>query len=67
MLGLEKKKEKNKKLKAKVILDRSFLVWRSRHLASVITFRIDNRTIKMGETHIEVPLDVLTHCISIYI
>ena len=26
-LGLEKKKEKNKKLKAKVKLDRSFLVW----------------------------------------
>ena len=26
-LDMEKKKEKNKKLKAKVILDRSFLVW----------------------------------------
>ena len=26
-LGLEKKKEKNRKLKAKVKLDRSFLVW----------------------------------------
>ena len=26
-LDLEKKKEKNKKLKAKVKLDRSFLVW----------------------------------------
>ena len=25
--GLEKKKEKNKKLKAKVNFDRSFLVW----------------------------------------
>jgi hypothetical protein len=25
--GFEKKKEKNKKLKAKVKLDRSFLVW----------------------------------------
>jgi hypothetical protein len=25
--GLEKKKEKNKKLKAKVKLDRSFFVW----------------------------------------
>ena len=33
VLGLEKKKEKNKKkLKAKVKLDRSFLVWRLRHL-----------------------------------
>ena len=27
VLGLEKKKEKNKKLKAKVNLDRRFLVW----------------------------------------
>ena len=27
VLGLEKKKEKNKKLKNKVNLDRSFLVW----------------------------------------
>ena len=27
VLSLEKKKEKNKKLKAKVKLDRSFLVW----------------------------------------
>ena len=53
VLGLEKKKEKNKKLKAKVKLDRSFLVWWSRHLASVITFRIDSRTIKRGETRIE--------------
>ena len=34
VLGLEKKKEKNKKLKAKVKLDRSFLVWWSKHLVS---------------------------------
>ena len=27
VLGLEKRKEKNKKLKAKVKLERSFLVW----------------------------------------
>ena len=41
VLGMEKKKEKNKKLKAKVKLDRSFfLFWWSRHLVSVITFRI---------------------------
>jgi hypothetical protein len=46
---LEKKKEKNKKLKAKVNLDRSFLVWRSTHLVSVIIFMIDSRTIKRGE------------------
>jgi hypothetical protein len=37
---------------------------------SVITFRIDSRTIKRGETRIEmqlskVPLDVLTHRICI--
>ena len=55
-LDLEKKKEKNKKLKAKVKLGRSFLVWRSRHLASVITFRIDSHTIKIGETRIEMRL-----------
>ena len=47
-LDLEKKKEKNKKLKAKVKLNRSFLLWFLRHLASVITFRIDGRTIKKG-------------------
>ena len=51
VLGLEKKKEKNKKLKAKVKLDRSLLVWWSRHLVSVIIFRIDSRTIERGETH----------------
>ena len=39
-LGLEKKKNKNKKLKAKVKLDMSLLVWRLRHLVSVIKFRI---------------------------
>jgi hypothetical protein len=53
---LEKKKEKTKKLKAKVKLDRSFLVWWSRHLASVITFMIDSRTIKRGETRREIRL-----------
>ena len=47
-LDLEKKKEKNRKLKAKVKLNRSFLVWRSGHLASVITFRIYGCTIKRG-------------------
>jgi hypothetical protein len=56
VLGLVKKKEKNKKLKAKVKLDRSFLVWWSRHLASVIIFRIDSRSIKRSETRIEIRL-----------
>ena len=45
--GLEKKKEKNKMLKAKVI-SIGALVWWLRHLASVIIFRIDGRTIKRG-------------------
>ena len=56
VLGLEKKKEKNKKLKEKLKLDRSFLVWWSRHLASVITFRINSRTIKRRENRIEMRL-----------
>ena len=47
-LDLEKKKEKHKKLMAKVKLNRSFLVWCSRNIASVITFRIDSCTIKRG-------------------
>jgi hypothetical protein len=56
VLGLEKEERENIKLKAKVKLDRSFLVWLSRHLASVITFRIDSRTINRGETRIEIRL-----------
>ena len=54
MLGLEKE-EKNKKFKAKVKLDRSFsgLVIKT---LSVITFMIDIRTIKRGETRIEIRL-----------
>jgi hypothetical protein len=51
-----KRRKKNKKLKAKVKLDRSFLVWWSRHLVSVITFRIDSHTIKRGETHHKIRL-----------
>jgi hypothetical protein len=69
---LEKKKEKNKKLKTKVISIGVFLVWWSRYLVGVITWWIDSRTIKRGETRREmqlskVPLDVLTHCICIQI
>ena len=64
-LDLEKKKEKNKKLKEKVKFDRSFLVWWLKHLANVITFRIDGHTIKMGAligqlNHL-VPLGVEKH------
>jgi hypothetical protein len=32
------------------------LFWRSRHLVSVITFRIDCCTIKRGETRFEIRL-----------
>ena len=56
VLGLEKKKEKNKNLKAKVISIWAFFVWWSGHLASVITFRIDSHIIKRGETRIEIRL-----------
>ena len=63
MLGLGKEeREKQKKIKAKVNLDRSFLVWWSRHLASVITFRIDSCTIKRGETRIEFGYQSGTRC-----
>jgi hypothetical protein len=51
---IEKKKEKNKKFKAKLNLDSNFLVWRSRHLVSVITCRVDSCTIKRGETYIKI-------------
>ena len=64
-LDLKNKKEKNKKLKTKVKLNMSFLVWWSRHLASVITFRIDGRTIKRGalirQLYHLVPLGVGIH------
>ena len=55
MLGLGKRR-KNKKLKAKVKLDSSFFVLVIENLESVITFRIDSRTIKRGETRIEMRL-----------
>ena len=54
-LDLEKKKEKQK-AQGKGEIDRSFLVYWSRHLESVITFRIDSHTIKRGETRIEMRL-----------
>ena len=55
-LDLEKKRETNEKLKAKVKLIEAFRFKRSRHLASVFIFRIDSRTIKRGETDIEMRL-----------
>ena len=68
VLELGKEEKEKQKAQGKGELDRSFLVWSSRHLANVITFRIDSRTIKRSETRIEmrlskVPLDALTHCI----
>jgi hypothetical protein len=55
--GLRKeKREKQNGLKAKGDIHRDILFWWSRHLESVITFRIDNRTIKRGETHREMRL-----------
>ena len=55
-LDLEKKKEKNKKLKAKVKLDRSFFVLVIETLSERDTFRIVSCTIKRGETRIEIRL-----------
>jgi hypothetical protein len=46
-----KRRKKKQKAQGKGIIDRSILFWRSRHLESVVTFRIDSRTIKMGETY----------------
>ena len=54
-LNLEKKKEKQK-AQGKGISGRSYFVLVIRHLASVITFRFDSRTIKRGETRIEIRL-----------
>ena len=47
-LDLEKNKEKNKKLKAKVYLIGAFYFGDQDTIESVITFRIDGRTIKRG-------------------
>ena len=56
MLGLGKRRKKNKKLKAKVKLDRSFFVLVIETLSECDTFRIDSHTIKRGKTHIEIRL-----------
>ena len=56
MLGLEKKKEKNKKLKAKEKFDRSFFGLVIETLSECITFMIDSRTIKRVETRIKMRL-----------
>jgi hypothetical protein len=52
--GLEKKK--NKMSSRQVEFHRAILFWWSRHLMGVIIFRIDSRTIKRGETRIEIRL-----------
>jgi hypothetical protein len=48
---LGKEEREKQKSQGKGIIDRSILFWRSRHLESVVTFRIDSHTIKMGETY----------------
>ena len=54
--GLEKEEREKQKAQGKGIFDRSSLFWCSRHLVSVITFRIDRRTIKRSETRIDMRL-----------
>ena len=56
MFGLEKKKEKNKKLKAEVKLIGAF--W----FKVIETLKIDSRTIKRGETRIECGYQSATRC-----
>ena len=60
--GLQNKKEKNKKLKAKVISIGAFVFCRSRLLASVITFMIDSRTIKRVKLVSECGYQSATRC-----
>ena len=50
----KRRERKNKKFKVKVYFVGDILFWWSRHLESVITFRFDSRTIKRGETRIEI-------------
>ena len=56
VLRFGKEEREKQKAQGKGIIDRSFCFWLSRHLVSVITFRIDSRTIKRGESHIEMRL-----------
>jgi hypothetical protein len=52
MLGLKRRKRQAKNSRQRYKWLGVFLVWLLRHLASVITFRIDSRTIKRGEIRI---------------
>ena len=52
----KRRKRKIKWAQGKGICDRAILFWWSRHVVTVITFRIDSRTIKRGETHCEMRL-----------
>jgi hypothetical protein len=67
VLGLEKKKEKNKKLKAKVKLDKSFLVCTQDTIKGVSDLGLIARLNSYRNTVVKVPLDALTHCICIRI
>ena len=50
------RKRKTKSSRQRWNLIGAFSFWWSRHLVSVITFRIDSRTIKMGETRTKMRL-----------
>jgi hypothetical protein len=52
----KRRKRKTKWVQGKGEMYRAILFWWSRHLVGVITFRIDGRTIKRGETRIEMRL-----------
>jgi hypothetical protein len=53
---LGKEEREKQEAQGKGIFDRSHLVWWSRHLESVTTFRVVSRTIKRGETRHEMRL-----------
>ena len=54
--GLEKEEREKQKAQGKGINGRSHFVLVIETLSGVITFRIDSRTIKRGETRIEIQL-----------
>ena len=56
MLELGKEEREKQKAQGKGTNSRSHFVLVIETLASVITFRIDSRTIKRGKTHIEMRL-----------
>jgi hypothetical protein len=59
---MEKKKKKNKRLKAKVYLMGAFLFWHSRHLVGVSVLRIDRCTIKRVKLVVKCRYQSATRC-----